>query len=261
MTEGQAGGATYQANTVMPIASASKWLYGAYVAEKRLGILQSADVPFLNFSSGYTEFDQCLANQTVGACQTYQGRLIQNGAFIAAYEGRFSYGGGHMQKHGVNMGLASMDSAALGAEVSGVLGIELQYTSPQLAGGGATSAAQYGRFLQKLVSGRLHLSKLLGQHAVCTDPSNSCPTAVSTPMAGRNFHYSVGHWVEDDPTGDGAFSSAGAFGFYPWVDSTRTWWGVIARRDPDSGQTQAGRNSAECGVLMRAAWMVPKSVP
>jgi len=28
--------------------------------------------------------------------------------------------------------------------------------------------------------------------------------------------YAIGYWVEDDATyGDGAFSSAGSFGFYP----------------------------------------------
>ncbi len=257
LAEGQAGGATYQSGTVMAIASASKWLYGAYVAQKRQGELQASDVPFLNFTSGYTEFDQCLPSQTLGACQAYQGMLIKNGAFVAQNEGRFFYSGGHMQKHGVNMGLGDMDNAALGREVSATLGIELQYASPQPAGGGVTSAAQYGQFLQKMVAGRLQLSRLLGTHAVCTDPGTSCPSAVSTPLVGRNFHYSLGHWVEDDPAGDGAFSSAGAFGFYPWIDAGRSWWGVIARHDSASNQTRAGYLSAQCGAWVRKAWLSP----
>jgi len=29
--------------------------------------------------------------------------------------------------------------------------------------------------------------------------------------------------------GDGAFSSPGAFGFYPWIDRTKTNYGVLAR--------------------------------
>ena len=58
--------------------------------------------------------------------------------------------------------------------------------------------------------------------------------------------------METDPTvGDGAFSSAGAFGFYPWIDATRSWYGVLAR------QTAAGsgNESAQCGRLIRKAWV------
>lgn len=69
---------------------------------------------------------------------------------------------------------------------------------------------------------------------------------------GQPWHYSIGHWVEDDPlSGDGAFSSGGTFGFYPWIDATRTTYGVIARVD----ERGSGRESAKCGRLMREAWV------
>jgi len=51
--------------------------------------------------------------------------------------------------------------------------------------------------------------------------------------------------------GDGAFSSAGAFGFYPWIDAGRRYYGVIARRD-SAGE---GYDSARCGRLIRKAWL------
>ena len=70
---------------------------------------------------------------------------------------------------------------------------------------------------------------------------------------GSSFHYSLGHWVEDDPTtGDGAFSSAGLFGFYPWIDASKTYYGIIARfqvRSPG-----AGAASQACGAQIRKAW-------
>jgi hypothetical protein len=45
---------TYAADTLMSIASASKWPYGAYVVEKRSGMLTAQDIQFLSFNSGYT---------------------------------------------------------------------------------------------------------------------------------------------------------------------------------------------------------------
>ena len=64
----------------------------------------------------------------------------------------------------------------------------------------------------------------------------------------------MGHWVEDDPvTGDGTFSSAGAFGFYPWIDATKTYYGILAREDTSGGGN--GFPSAECGRNIRKAFV------
>ena len=53
----------------MAIASASKWLYGAYVVQWRHGQPSDDDVKFLTFRSGYTHFSRCLPGQTVDACE------------------------------------------------------------------------------------------------------------------------------------------------------------------------------------------------
>ena len=89
---------------------------------------------------------------------------------------------------------------------------------------------------------------------MCTNLA-TCTSAVSTPVPStESWHYSLGHWVEDDPAvGDGAFSSAGAFGFYPWVDASKTYYGVLAREDLLG--TGMGVESARCGRLIRKAWM------
>jgi len=66
----------------------------------------------------------------------------------------------------------------------------------------------------------------------------------------ENWHYSVGHWVEDaSNASDGAFSSPGAFGFYPWIDKTKTYYGVIARSTPGGAL-----ESVYCGRQIRKAW-------
>jgi len=91
----------------------------------------------------------------------------------------------------------------------------------------------------------------LGTHAVCTNPA-TCPTALNTPSpANESWHYSVGHWVEDDPVvGAGAFSSAGAFGFYPWIDAGKARYGILAR----SSGTGSGFESVMCVRLIRKAY-------
>jgi hypothetical protein len=261
LAEGQVGSGAPDAGTVMPIASASKWLFAAYVAERRQGVLTSEDIALLNFTSGYTGFDLCLQRQTVAECQAYQGLLIHNGGFDATQVGRFHYSGGHMQRHAVLLGLGSDDNTALAQHIGSVLGLTLAYTQPQLAGGVATSADVYGSFLRRVLARRLHMGDLLGAHAVCTNPA-TCPSAVYSPIAGSlSWHYAIGHWVEDDPAGgDGAFSSAGAFGFYPWIDRTRSWWGIVARHDTtgltgDDPDQRPARDSAACGARIRAAWI------
>ena len=254
----QAGNATtYTADTVIAIASASKWLYGAYVAERRSGMLTAQDIQFLTFSSGYTSFaaiGDCFASDTVAACVARGDNDVQTPAHVD----RFYYNGGHMQKHASlaapGMDLGAMDNAALAAEMRRLLGseINLSYSQPQPAGGVRTSATDYARFLRKLLNNQLQLGTLLGSSKVCTNPA-TCPTALNTPIAnGLNWNYSIGHWVEDDATrSDGAFSSAGAFGFYPWVDVSKNWYGIVARHDTAGG----GNESAECGALVRKAWV------
>lgn len=248
------GGATiYTASTNMAIASATKWLYAAYVAEQRAGAFTATDIKYLNFRSGYNSFAFCLQGQTVDACVA----LGNNGLYTAADDGKFFYGGGHMEKHASLNGLGAMDNALLATELRARLGsdVALSFNQPQLAGGAATTAADYARVLRKMMSGQLRLGALLGTQAVCTNPA-TCTQALSTPIpASESWHYSLGHWVEDDPVvGDGAFSSPGAFGFYPWIDASKTTYGVLARQ-VGSGAIE----SVSCGRAIRKAWMTAVS--
>ena len=248
--DGSVGASPPTASTVMSIASASKLVYGAYVAEVRGGALTDADLHDLNFASGYTEFTGCQQGETVAGCEADG----TNGAYVAANDGKFYYGGGHMEKHAADNGLGGDDDAALSAAVNNMLGTSFAYSQPQLAGGIYTSAAAYGGFLQRVVAGQLKIAGLLGAHPVCTNPA-TCADAVYTPIPSESDHYSIGHWVEDDPAaGDGAFSSAGAFGFYPWIAHDKAWWGVVAR-SVMSGDEQQGVASMKCGRRIRAAWV------
>ncbi len=246
---------TFTSQTPMPIASASKWMYGAYVAARRGGVLTAEDVRFLTFRSGYTNFSAtgCDNSDTVEQCVARS----TNGVLTAANVGRFFYDGAHMQKHASlpspGMNLGGLANVALAAELRRVLGtdIAIEFTQPQLAGGVRTTPAGYALFLRKILSGELRFGPLLGTNATCTNPL-TCPTAVSTPLrGGLNWSYSLGHWVENDPvTGDGAFSSAGAFGFYPWINARIDTYGIVAR----VAAAGSGQASAQCGALIRKAW-------
>jgi len=248
--DGSVGAAPPTAQTVMSIASASKLVYGAYVAEQRAGVLTDTDIRFLNFTSGYTDFTSCSQTDTVATCEA----TGSNGTHEPADDGKFYYGGGHMQRHAFDNGLAADDDAAFAGAINATLGTAFAYSQPQPAGGIYTNAGTYGAFLQGVVAGRLKIGALLGTHAVCTNP-RTCTDAVYTPIPTESDHYSIGHWVEDDAAaGDGAFSSPGAFGFYPWVDGSKTWWGIVARMARNSDE-QEGVASMKCGRRIRAAWM------
>lgn len=263
LAHGQVGKDAPDASTKLQIASASKWIYGAYVAQRRGGSLTAEDIRFLHFRSGYTKFRMCRQGQTVQACQ--ESLLNGHGGQDKDTVGRFAYSGGHMQQHAVLMGLGDLDNQALAAAIKRELGDvgaswDLSYSQPQLAGGAQSSAQDYGRFLRAILAGNLKMGALLGTHAVCTNPQ-TCAEAVKTPIPQtESWHYSVGHWVEDDPAvGDGAFSSPGAFGFYPWIDAGKQYYGILAREEHKGiltadAESKPAVRSVACGRAIRAAW-------
>lgn len=251
---------TVARDTAMPVASASKWWYGAYVVEQRQGALTDADLRALRMLSGYHDlrYGSCVRliaarreRETVAECLSERG----NDTYTAADLDRFFYNGGHFQQHAVHeMGLGAANNAELARRINETLGLHIRYDSPQPAGGGIASASDYAIFLRRLLAGQLRLGTLLGAQAVCTQPGAACPSAVSTPVSnGEAWHYALAHWVEDDPrAGDGAYSSPGAFGFYPWIDAHRRFYGIVARH---SLHPKAHLQSVECGQLIRKAYL------
>jgi hypothetical protein len=167
--------------------------------------------------------------------------------------GYFDYGGGHFQKYAVDLGLGALDTRGLAAEINRMLGhaLDVAYDSPSPAGGGAMDPGHYARFLRAILSRDLAISHRLGAHAVCTLPG-ACPTSRQSPAAPYVLHYSYGHWVEDDPAGDGAFSSPGLFGFYPWIDASKSHYGIVARH---AFARNAYMESAQCGHAIRRAFV------
>ncbi len=265
------------------IASASKWLFGAYSVQ-RDGFAQvsTGDIGiqgqliarkgFLNFTSGYDQETKPLCSlHTVGDC--FNGAIAQRNPQAVQ---RFSYNGGHMQAYAVALGLGDyrdndglLNGVYLADEIRRItngLG-SLTYDFPSPAGGANVSPTDYAQFLRALLKGELELGLYLGADPVCAwvDPApghKSCD-ALATPISGEgnginfsaeHWHYSYGHWVEDDPlVGDGSFSSPGAFGFYPWINADKNLYGILARREPVWGRPAL--ESIGCGRLLRKAWV------
>jgi len=257
LASGREGLLAPNASTVMAIASASKWLYGAYVVEKRNGQLTSNDISALSRRSGYINWDQCaLGNSTVGQCFQNSDNDVKE----SQYEGSFVYGGGHDQWHAAQvLNLGSLDNAGLASEMQSYLGndIDFSFSDPAPAYGIRTDANNYALFLRKILGGTLQIAGQLGSNAVlAVCPSSlDCGVAMSPveELLGESWHYSLGHWVEDAPNiGDGAFSSPGAYGFYPWIDADQDYYGLIARRSYIDWQASA--SSTQCGREMREAW-------
>jgi hypothetical protein len=271
---GDSTGSPPTSSTLMPIASASKWIFSTYVVEKRGVSLSSTDIKHLNFQSGYTNFNTCSITSTVSSCLGEPGANGgKNGDYDPDTDGYFYYGGGHMQVLADSMGLGAYNNSELATEIKSIIGtnaanVALAYIQPQLAGGVYASPANYAQFLRNMLGGKYtYMLSLLGSNAACTHANSKtdCPTAIYSPLnqsapgltsndiSEEAWHYSLGHWVEDDPTvGDGAFSSAGAFGFYPWIDHSKSYYGILARFD--NTHASAGVKSAFCGRLIRKAW-------
>lgn len=259
LAAGAAGDGSVTRTTAHNIGSATKWLFGAYVVEKRNGALTTDDMRALTMLSGYTGFGALSCsplgtNATVENCFT----LGDNETYTAAHDGKFFYNGGHFQKWAVDNGMGAMTPAALAGEFQATLGTNaaLSFSTPQLAGGAYASAESYAHFLVRVLKQELRIAPLLGANAVCALPG-ACPDAVSSPIA-EAFSYSLGHWVENDPTtGDGSFSSAGIFGFYPWIDASKTYYGVVSRHEIPTRNDEIGSGwaSLQCGRLIRKAYL------
>lgn len=256
------------ATDTLKIASASKWVYSTYVVQARGGAanLSASDIDYLHFTSGYTNLGNLSSGVLCAVAGTINDCLQGNaGSQDPATVGRFDYDSGHMEKHAsASMGLGNLGIGALTSTVRAQLGtdISMSYFEPLLAGGISTTTNDYARMLRKILDGSLKMRGALGMSPVCTNArAPGCNAVVGgSPLdgSGESWHYAIGHWIEDDPAvGDGSFSSAGAFGFYPWVDRTATWYGVVARESRN--ELHAGYHSAQCGRLIRQAWFTGRT--
>jgi len=270
---GQVGGTNFSRSTEVHLASASKLVFSTYVVQRYNGIPGGISgariVKALNMKAGYINLDDSLCVQgsesdsyTVADC-FYDGN---NSDHDPAAEGEFFYDSGHAQHAAatatqLNLGLKTKSSLLTEINSQLDLGPTFKYDATNVSGGMSANAEDYAVFLQKIMEGTYMISSYLDFLPVptaCTYWWN-CP---SSPGGSVDFHYSLHHWIEDNTggklpngkslgPGDGAYSSAGAFGFYPWITSDLQYYGIISR-ESESG---AGGDSVVCGRAIRAAFL------
>lgn len=269
----EAGGVPVTASDIIATASASKWIYAMYVVQKRgaAANLTADDIKFLTFTSGYSNMGSLTTAATCTAPASGANSINycltlppsdpgKYGTQDPNTVGRFAYDAGHEENHAgqFESEINTLDASALGPAIVaglGVSGITLTYHRPMLAGGIYASANDYSAILRAVLSGQLYMLDALGTHAVCAWVGAGC-NAARSPQQGSHWHYSIGHWVEDDASqgDDGAFSSPGAFGFDPWIDANKKYYGVISRFAAAGSGGQQGAASALCARQLRTAW-------
>ncbi|HVP68713.1 MAG TPA: hypothetical protein VMT17_15780 [Anaeromyxobacteraceae bacterium] len=276
--QGGAGGSAVDPSVPIGVASASKLVFGAYALQRNTieEIVAASDLAYLNFTSGYHSLSDvaCDLTLTVSACFTASG----DDAYAASDAGKFYYNGAHLQAYATLVAGLGPDyrstvstTPQLADDIQAAIGdVGLTYTTPGLAGGGKVAPSGYARFLRSVLSGTLAIGGHLGEHPVCAwthhadcdalySPVNeSSPAAATNDVSDLKWHYSLAHWVEDD----GTFSSPGAFGFYPWIDAAKKYYGLLARYDANtSASPPPYYASVLCGRALRAAWFSGTPTP
>jgi len=264
----------YTPETVVPIASASKWLAASVIMtlvdEKRIDL----DAPVTTYLPG---FSGDMARMTVRQMFSHSAGIVDfpgewNYTITPAeYAARVAREGVVRAKPGTEVRYASASMQVAGAiaeKVSGqkwndlflsriarpcgmtatTFAREPVNTNPLLAGGAFSSMPDYARFLDMIARGGVCNGKrVLSEAAVREmqrDLGGALPlTGASDDRMGRASHYGLGEWI-DVQAPDGRtiqVSSPGAFGFRPWLNLDRNLYAVfLMRRD---GRTAPSANA------------------
>jgi len=200
------------------------------------------------FTSGFngtSEQSSCIGSVSYSLRRCVQ--EIYNGGTDSLPNGSFNYGNEHMQI------AAQMMVQARGRSVDTImrerlfdrLGVssDTRYTlgagdNPTYAGGMRSSGEDYARVLAAILKGDIFLDR----PGFLTDRTGSRPLATVPPAISRNrlsWRYGWGFWKEcsgpsyrESCNVAPVISSAGAFGFTPWVDFSRGYWAIIIMEEP-----------------------------
>jgi poly(3-hydroxybutyrate) depolymerase/CubicO group peptidase (beta-lactamase class C family) len=255
-------------DTVLPIASASKWLAVATVLtlvdEGKLDL----DVPVARYLPEFDRADkdritlrQCLAN-TSGLPP----RLLDRDAggdsdgFVAAVAqvGVRTQPGSTFRYGGVGFQIAAVAAERVAGRrwhdlfaerIAAPLGMkDTKFGAlrplaaepgtaklPWVAGGAVSTLDDYARFLAMLAAkGQFAGRRVLAEASVAAMFRDQVPPHVDVrgaAFAAAGERYGLGTWIETLAPGVARVSDPGAFGFTPWLDLDRGLAGVLAVRD------------------------------
>lgn len=254
------------AESIRPIASASKWLSAAVIMslvdENKITLDDSVGkyLPiFTRNGKGQITVRQ-LFSHTAGfdgdSPQNYEYRrlftLAEAVDSIALYTPlvyspgtAFSYGGTGMHIAGRIAEIVSGKSwqQLFNEKIAKPCGITATYGSisnPMIAGGARTSAADYLKFLEMILSkGMSNGKRVLSENSVSlmlSDQTRSAeikktpyPNNPFSPYSNTSVRYGMGNWLDvvDEQGTVLESSSPGLFGTHPWQDSKNKIAGII----------------------------------
>ena len=254
---------TINPETVVPIASASKWLSAATVilSAESAGFTMDQELqefmPDLPSHWGGVTWEQLLSH-TSGAAEGHAVEYSPQGAYANQFfelirqpvqdlpGASFSYGGVSMQVAGfaLEQTMRRPWSSLFHEFVAGPLGMhdtfyghpmwdkkDAEIRTPNIAGGVHSNADDYFKFLSALFPSSLRNKSLLTAKLIKrieSDMTSSLPQAFRPPVVSDSWSYGLGMWCERRL--DGAcmtVNSAGGFGTFPWIDRTTGSYGVL----------------------------------
>lgn len=260
---------SYTADTVIPIASATKLLSATRIVQLVGRGMLDPDAPvsallpqftgikaqmtlrqMFSHTAGYGDDEDhpvlrtsqpslAAAVDTIACCVDQPNSWTPGAQF--AYGGISMHIGGRMAEVATGENWQHGWQTAIG-QVLGITSIDWQGLGPTLnyrIGGGARSSLRdYGRVLQMLVADGVGNGRRVLHPAALTllfaDQVGSLPIAYAPPSAPPpgQLRYALGNWIESVPDAAGlaTHSSLGAFGFFPWLDRTRGLYGVFMLR-------------------------------
>jgi CubicO group peptidase (beta-lactamase class C family) len=252
---------SYTSDTVIPIASASKWLTAAtmmtLVDEGKVSLEDpvSKFLPDFTGTTGNATLRQLLSH-TAGIAQTSciweaQQTLEQCVRSVAsqkpAYEPgtKFSYGNTTFSVAGRIIEVVSGQSfeKAFESRIAKPLGMKHTRfdgnyypteSNPVPAASAESTLNDYGNFVEMIFNrGEINGTRVLSEHSVLemeTDSVKGLNTSSDTAVLTTGIPtYGLGTWRDATTKDDvGVVTSGnGAYGFYPWVDRSRNGYGII----------------------------------
>lgn len=217
------------------------------------------------FTSGFNgtaEQPSCVGEATISLRSCV--RQIHDGGLDSPPDQSFNYGNEHMQIAALAMVQARgrnidtimrerlLDRLGVSAETRYTLGAG---DNPTYSGGMRSTGEDYGLVLAAILRGDIFADRA----GFLADRVAQRPVATVPPAISQNrlaWHYGFGFWKECSGAAytascDAApvISSAGAFGFTPWIDFNRGYWAIIITEEP----LNRGFDPAERSIALELA--------
>lgn len=210
----------------------------------------------LSFTSGMVTENLCTINPFITLTECVN--AIANTGLVATLGTRFDYGSTHLAVAARMAELATGErwNTLFRARLADPLGLSqsaqfyalpnqaLGTLNPLVAGGLRISSREYGALLalafHKGSSGGVTVGTPALFDAMAREPFPSVAIGNSPAVSlGTPFRYGLGAWLECDTpaTGCAVISSAGAFGFTPWLDRSAGYFATLAMERLDGGGT------------------------